>query len=155
MRCWILNTFEQIWCVFYYLLVTSVSKALPLGQKATLPSSYNPYAWWRHQLETFSALLALCAGNSPVTGEFPAQRPVTRSFDVSFDLRVNKRLTKQSWGWWFGTPSRSLRRQCNGNLEYSLVYPKKHTHGSRLVVLYFGLYFVELTRISGCCFIAD
>ena len=39
--------------------------------------------WWRHQMETFSALLALCAGNSPVTGEFPAQRPVTRSFDIS------------------------------------------------------------------------
>ena len=41
------------------------------------------YTWWRHQMETFSALLAFCAGNSPVTGEFPAQRPVTRSFDVS------------------------------------------------------------------------
>ena len=40
--------------------------------------------WWRHQMETFSALLAICAGNSPVTGEFPAQRPVTRSFDVLF-----------------------------------------------------------------------
>ena len=33
-------------------------------------------------METFSALLAICAGNSPVTGEFPAQRPVTRSFEV-------------------------------------------------------------------------
>ena len=39
--------------------------------------------WWRHQMETFSALLAICVGNSPATGEFPAQRPVTRSFDVS------------------------------------------------------------------------
>ena len=47
--------------------------------------------WWRHQMETFSALLALCAGNSPVPGEFPSQRPVTRSFDVFFDLRRNKR----------------------------------------------------------------
>ena len=37
-------------------------------------------------------LLAICAGNSPVTGEFPAQRPLTRSFDVFFDLRLNKRL---------------------------------------------------------------
>ena len=60
-------------------------------------------AWWRHQMETFSALLALCAGNSPVSGEFPAQRPVARSFDVFFDLRLNKRLSKQSWGWWFET----------------------------------------------------
>ena len=40
-------------------------------------------------METFTALLALCAGNSPATGEFPAQRPVTRSFDVFYDLRLN------------------------------------------------------------------
>ena len=47
-------------------------------------------SWWRDQMETFSALLAICAGNSPVAGEFPTQRPVKRSFDVSFDLRLNK-----------------------------------------------------------------
>ena len=64
--------------------------------------------WWRHQMETFSALLALCAGNSSVTGEFPAQRPVTRSFDVFFDMCLNKWLDKQSWGWWCETPSCSL-----------------------------------------------
>ena len=40
----------------------------------------------------FSVLLALCAGNSTVTGEFPSQRPVTRSFDVFFGMRSNKRL---------------------------------------------------------------
>ena len=57
------------------------------------------HAWWRHQMKIFSALLALCAGNSPVTGEFPSQRPVARSFDVSFDLRLNKPLIKQSRGW--------------------------------------------------------
>ena len=44
-------------------------------------------------METFSALLAICAGNSPVPGEFPTQRPVTRSFDVYFDLRSDKRLS--------------------------------------------------------------
>ena len=65
---------------------------------------------WRHQMETFSALLAICVGNSPLTGEFPAQRPVMRSFDVFFHLRLNKWLSKQSWGCWFGTPSRSLWR---------------------------------------------
>ena len=64
-------------------------------------------------METFSALLALCAGNSPVTGEFPAQRPVTRSFDVFFDLRLYKRLSKQFRGWWSETPSWSLWRHCN------------------------------------------
>ena len=46
-------------------------------------------------------------------GEFPTQRPVTWSFDVFFDLRLNKRLSKQQWGWWFETPSWSLWRQCN------------------------------------------
>ena len=70
-------------------------------------------SWWRHQMEAFSALLAICAGNSSVPGVFPAQRPVTRSFDVFFDLRLNKRLSKQSWGWWFETPSRPLWRHCN------------------------------------------
>ena len=62
-------------------------------------------------METLSVLLALCAGNSLVTGEFPAQRPVTRSFDVFFDMRLIKRLSKQSWGWWFEMSSRSLWRQ--------------------------------------------
>ena len=61
----------------------------------------------------FSALLALCAGNSPVPGEFPAQRPVTRSFDVFFDLNPIKRLSKQSLRWWFETPSGSLCRHSN------------------------------------------
>ena len=67
-------------------------------------------AWWRHQLETFSVLLAICTGNLPVTSEFPAQRPVTRSFGVFFDLRLNKRLSKQLLVWWFDTPSRPLWR---------------------------------------------
>ena len=64
--------------------------------------AYCPFfSWWRHQIETFFALLALCARNSPVTGEYPSQGPVTQSFDVFFDLRLHKRLSKQSWGWWF------------------------------------------------------
>ena len=46
-------------------------------------------SWWRHQIETFSTLLAICAGNSPVTGAFPTQKPVTRSLDVFFDFRMN------------------------------------------------------------------
>ena len=74
--------------------------------------------WWRHQMETFSALLAICAGNSPVPGEFPAQRPVTRSFDVFFDLRLNKRLRKPSCGWWFDTLSRPLWRHRNDVFKY-------------------------------------
>ena len=64
-------------------------------------------------METLSALLAICAENSPVPGEFPAQRPVTRSFNAFFDLRLNKRLSKQSWGWWFETLSHPLWRHRN------------------------------------------
>ena len=71
------------------------------------------YSWWRHQMETFSALLAICARYSPVSDEFPAQRPVTRSFDVFFDLHPNKRLSKQWWGWWFETPLCPLWRHRN------------------------------------------
>ena len=68
---------------------------------------------------------------------FPSQRPVTRSFDIFFDLRLNKRLSKQSWGWWFKTPSHPLWRHCNGNYHMfqhhlyakstSHVVPLKHT----------------------------
>ena len=49
-------------------------------------------SWWRHQIEASSALLAIYAWNSPVTGKFPAQMPVTWSFDAFFDLRLHKRL---------------------------------------------------------------
>ena len=76
----------------------------------------NKSTWWRHQMERFSASLALCAGNSPITGEFPAQRPVPRSFAVFFDLRLNKRLSKQPWGWRFETRSWSLWRHSNEDL---------------------------------------
>ena len=74
-------------------------------------------------METFSALLAL----SPVTGEFPSLRPVVRSFDVFFDLRLNKRLSKQSWGWRFEMPSRSLWRHRNGTFLSQLIMAHTHT----------------------------
>ena len=85
----------------------------------TMPTGYSTdstwqmITWWRHQMETFSALLAICAGNSLATGEFPAQRPMTRSFDVFLELHLNKRLSKQWWGWWFETPSRQSWHRCN------------------------------------------
>ena len=66
--------------------------------------------WWHHQMKTSSALLAFGEGNSPAIGEFRSQRPMTRSFDVFFDLCPNKQLSKKSWGWWFETTSRSLRK---------------------------------------------
>ena len=71
------------------------------------------WSWWRHQLEIFSAFLVICASNSPVTSEFPAQRPVTRSFDVFFDEPLKQQLSKQWRRRWFETSSRSLWRHCN------------------------------------------
>ena len=47
-------------------------------------------AWTRRHMRTFSVLLVFCEGNSPVPDEFPSQRPVTRNFDVVFDLRLNR-----------------------------------------------------------------
>ena len=84
-------------------------------------------------METFSALLAICAGNSPVPGEFPAQRPVTRSFDVYFDLCLNKRLKKQWWGWWFETLSRPLWRHRNelGKKDRGNILPKLKLYSNR------------------------
>ena len=62
-------------------------------------------------------------------GDFPTQRPVTLSFDVFFDLRLNKRLSKQPWGWWFETPSWSLWRHCNDTLgSYSRPTIKTHKY---------------------------
>ena len=75
-------------------------------------------------MEAFSVLLTICAGNSPVTGEFPTQRTVTRSFDVFFDLRLNKRLSKQSWGRWFETPSHPLWRHYNVLLRVKILKVK-------------------------------
>ena len=54
---------------------------------------------WKH----FPRYWPFCVGNSPVTCEFLSQRPVARSFDVFFDLRLNKRLCKQSRRRWFHT----------------------------------------------------
>ena len=103
---------------------------------------YPKKSWWRHQMETFSALLAIGAGNSPVPGEFPAQRPVTRSFDVFFDLHPNKRLSKQWWSWWFETLSCPLWRHRNVSTRFARVvsYPYPfglhHWHWMNFTVLW-------------------
>ena len=91
--------------------------ALEEGWRREIMSAVSPArchnTWWRHEMETFSALLALCMGNPSVTGEFPSESPVTRSFHVFLDLRLNKRSSKQSICRWFETPSCSLWRHCN------------------------------------------
>ena len=76
--------------------ITYIVEIVKYSGNSEIPRKIRKYrsnSWWRHQLETLSALLAFCVGNLPVTGEFPAQRLVTRSFDVFFDLGLNKFLT--------------------------------------------------------------
>ena len=73
----------------------------------------------------------LC-GEFTCPGEFPTQRPVTQSFDVFSDLQLNKRLSKQPWGWWFETPSLSLWRHCN-EFASSLSY-RRLFHCGQLIV---------------------
>ena len=107
-------------------------------------------------------LLAICAGTSPVTGEFPAQRPVTRSFDVFFDLRLKKRLSKQLWGWWFEAPSRPLWRHYNVNARGSFTKKTGNLRVSerarlilslwRILLEYFYVYHWKLPGESGVCF---
>ena len=110
--------------------------------------SHNCSTWWCHQMETFSALLAICAGNSPVTGEFPAQRPVTWSFDVFFDLRRNKPLSKQWWGWWFKMLSCPLWSHCNEKaFSQDFNYEPKH---SCEIVPWYQVFGILLPWKPGC-----
>ena len=102
-------------CIYFYTII----HALKIRGMMTLSNG-----------NIFRALPAPCEGKSPVTGEFPSQRAVTRSFDIFFDLRLNKHLSKQSSDWWFETPSPSLWRHCYGILN---------KHGSCDCFLYFIL----------------
>ena len=127
----------RVWEVIIHIIVPDIRNPMYITPLAAPISSLPPPAhtinpciwfilccklvvvpWWCHQMETFSASLALFVGNSPVTGEFPTQGPVTRSFDVFFDPHWNKWLSKQSWGWWFATPLCSLWRQYNALYPY-------------------------------------
>ena len=86
----------------------------------------------------------LC-GNSPVPGELTTQRPVTWSFDVFFDLRLNKRLSKQSWGRWFETLSHVLWRQCN--VLKCILFMKKKLYFESNSPKVYSIWF-----IITCCF---
>ena len=79
-------------------------------------------------METFSALLAICAGNSPATGEFPMQMPVMQSYDIFFDLLLNNRCRKQ---WWAG----DLRHHRTHYDTTVMVHPKHYAHNCALFIL--------------------
>ena len=96
-----------------YTNFSAVWFVIQTHRRSQTPSAWwLPPRWWRNKLETFSALLALCEGNTSVTSGSPSQRPVTRSFDVFFDLHLTKRLCKQSRCRWFEMPSCSLWCHC-------------------------------------------
>ena len=83
------------------------------GKEGLQHSGWQHSLWYYHDdviklKQTLSALLAFCAGNSPVIHDFPKQRPVTRSFDVFFDLCLNKRLSIQSWRIFFSAKQDAL-----------------------------------------------
>ena len=84
----------------------------PIGTIVRLPKSYMVTS---SHGKIFRVTGHLCG---KFTGEFPAQRPVTRSFDVFFDLRLNRWLSKQPWGWWFEMPSWSLWRHRNEETKH-------------------------------------
>ena len=119
-RTWIRNyILMKRWDVITFLALTSTAS---LWNRRWIRTWVNNYITWR--IEEFNNIMTSSNGNifrvtGPLCGEFagpgefPTQRPVTRSFHVFFDLRLNKRLSKQPWGWWFETPSWSLWRHCN------------------------------------------
>ena len=76
-------------------IICYIAKAPVLMAVATYGIHPDLSSWWRHQMETLSASLALCEGNPSATGGFPSQRPVTRNFDIFFDL-LHKRAAWQT-----------------------------------------------------------
>ena len=100
---------------------SKLSKVVLKSQNSTgsgnCPGTQKPSHWtddvikWKHSFPR-------CWGGPPVTGGFPSQRPVTRSFDIFFDVCMTKRLSKQSRCRWFEAPWHSLWRHCNALITY-------------------------------------
>ena len=112
------SSFDQIiWSVLKTLYTNEVLWA-KTAYKTDLSAPFLSYIpWWRHQMEKFSAWLAICAGNSSIPGEFSAHKPVMRSFGVFFDLHPNKWSGEKWWGGRFKTSSGPLWRH-----RYALKY---------------------------------
>ena len=106
-----------------------ISHSWPLRRKIMMTSSNG---------NIFRATGPLCG---EFTGELPAQRPVRRSFDVFFALRLIKRLSKHLRGWWFETLSRPLWRHCNG-LSWIL------SHENNRTITYFQLHYTRMIHMN-------
>ena len=90
-----LNFIEMgsFWSVSLYIYIYTISRQTSLMQRL-LTRSTEAFTWWRHQNGNILRVTGPLWGESNVTGGFPSQRPVTWSFDVFFDFRLNKRLNK-------------------------------------------------------------
>ena len=106
-----ITTFYGIWFVCY---TTNNSSALYI-ELPLIKFLLSKFQWWRHQMQTFFRVTGRFCREFTGHQWIPLTKPVTRSFDVFFDLRLDKRLSIQSRGWWFETPSCSLWRHCNAN----------------------------------------
>ena len=102
--------------------------------KLVLKIMWSPNKVWKVSTSCLFGMMTSSNGNifrvtGPLCGEFtgpgeyPTQRPVTRSIDVFFDLRLNKRLSKQPRGWWFETLSCPLWRQFNASWLFGYSLP--------------------------------
>ena len=123
-----------------------IAKMEPLLWSTRHPSSNAPmirYMMTSSNGNIFRVTGHLC-GEFTGPGEFPAQWPVTRSF-VFFDLRPNERLSKQWWGWWFETPSRSLWRQCSVIKTTSIQHPN-YPQMCRYIAFVFPFYVVVVIK---------
>ena len=100
---------------FFFFSICSFSAGVPRDKGPVNKSKNIAGIMMTSSNGNIFRVTGLSCGNSPVTDEFLAQRPVTRSFDVFFDLRLNICLSKQSRGWWSETLSRSLWRHSNDN----------------------------------------
>ena len=128
-KCALLTIWYQIWFSSTWTASRNVLETLTMCISLEATCENNDLAavmMTSSNGSSFRITGHLC-GNSPVSGEIPAQRPVSRGFDVFFDLRPNKRLSKQSRGWWFETSSRPLWRHRNvGREKISQKTQKNH-----------------------------
>ena len=111
---------------------------VPIPVQLLYISKWGPWTicwlFWRTKDMMTSSNGNISRVNGPLCGEFPTQRPVTRSFDVFFDLCVNKRLNKQSWGWWFETLSRPFWRHRNDIYNYGLDEHQEQWDSSKITL---------------------
>ena len=103
-----------------YITPYGVTRSQGVKSHSLQAANTNPIKEALHNVNVVNSIksniVMMTSSNNNVWYIFPSKRPVVRSFDVFFDLRLNKRSSKQSWGWWFETLSRPLWRYCNGTV---------------------------------------